>query len=136
MNKIILIGNTVKDIEIKDYNGNLKGTFRLAVQKSKEQTLFVNCVCWNNTVNYISNYAPKGSKLVVEGRLDIYTSTKENGETFERCFVDVTNVEILIKSQNIEKAVEQEQIDTPKQAPKTPTQQPKQFAVDDEELPF
>ena len=129
---------TIKDITIKDYNGTTKGMFRLAVQKTKEQTLFIDCVCWNNTVNYISTYAPKGSKIAVEGRLDIYSGTKENGETFEKYFIDVTNVEILFKAQSVEKSVEQEHIDTPKPQPKTPTQpqQPKQFAIDDEELPF
>ena len=55
MNKVILVGRTTKDIEIKEIKSKdknkdniLVANFTLAVDDRKsEETAFINCVVWN-----------------------------------------------------------------------------------------
>lgn len=78
MNKIILIGRTTKDIELKEIKGNKsKGTedtvvanFTLAVDDRKSgETSFPNCVAWGNLAERLERYIKKGMPVVIWGRL-------------------------------------------------------------------
>lgn len=76
MNKVILIGNITKDLElITTTNGVDYCRFGLAVQdKFKDAdgnyiTTFLSCVAWKNTAENIVNYFKKGSKIAVVGHI-------------------------------------------------------------------
>jgi len=71
-NKITIIGNLVKEPEIKySENGVAIGTFRIANNmgpKEKRETVFINVVCFNGTAENAVQYLTKGAKVLVEGR--------------------------------------------------------------------
>lgn len=77
-NKVILMGNLTRDVEIRTTSGGQNvGNFSLAVTRSwrdqsgtqQEQTSFINCVAWGKTGDIIAQYVQKGAPLLVSGRL-------------------------------------------------------------------
>lgn len=85
MNKTILLGNICNDLELKE-NGEFKTiNFNLAVQrkfKNKDgqyESDFIRIVAFNNTASFIKQYFNKGSKIVVEGRIQTRNYDDTNG---------------------------------------------------------
>lgn len=76
--KAQLLGNVVRDIEIKTTSGGKNvGTFTLAVNKTKDKVAYLDCVAWEKTAELIQNYATKGTKLLVIGDIDQQTWEKD-----------------------------------------------------------
>ena len=78
-NKVILMGNLTRDVEMRTTSsGQNVASFSLAVSRSwrgqdgqqQEQTSFINCVAWGKAGEIIAQYTSKGSSLLVSGRLD------------------------------------------------------------------
>lgn len=84
-NKVILIGRLVKDAEVKYTNsGKAVATFTLAVDRpsakgEQKEADFINCVAWDKTGETIGNYTQKGSKILVDGRLQIRSYEAKDG---------------------------------------------------------
>ena len=74
MNRIDLIGNVTKDIELVGQNGNI-ANFNLAVrrrytdQNGDEIVDFHSCVAFGKLAETIAKYVKKGNKLYVTGEL-------------------------------------------------------------------
>ena len=78
MNKVILIGNVTKDVELStSNNGKNFANFTLAVSRGVEnsngdqETDFINCVAFNKTAENLAKFVKKGNKLAVVGKLQI-----------------------------------------------------------------
>lgn len=78
-NKVILMGNLTRDVEMRTTaSGQSVANFSLAVTRSwrghdgqqQDQTSFINCVAWGKPGEIIAQYVKKGSPLLVSGRLD------------------------------------------------------------------
>lgn len=78
LNKVMLIGNLTRDIEIKyTPKGTAIADFSLAINRNwktdtgekREETTFVGCVAFGRTAEVIREYCRKGNPLYVEGRL-------------------------------------------------------------------
>ena len=78
-NKVILMGNLTRDVEVRTTaSGQSVANFSLAVNRSwrgqdgqqQDQTSFINCVAWGKVGDIIAQYVHKGSPLLVSGRLD------------------------------------------------------------------
>lgn len=87
MNKVTLIGNLVRDLELKNYNGiDEKGSyvqFTLAINdyKNKEkEALFINIVAFGKEAEVLSKYLSKGRKILVEGKLNNVSYINSKGE--------------------------------------------------------
>lgn len=130
MNKIIISGNLCKEIELKttaSNNSRLSNTVAVKNDfKTGDEYLteFINIVAWNHNAEYLSKYATKGNKVLVEGRLTNRTYDKEDGTKGYTTEVVVEKVEIL-RSNNPDKAATENQ---------QPTVDP--FADIDNELPL
>ena len=81
-NRVILVGNLTRDIELKYTPGGTAVTdVGLAVndrRKSQsgewvEETTFVDVTLWGRTAEVASEYLGKGSPILVEGRLKLDT---------------------------------------------------------------
>ncbi len=87
LNKILLIGNLVRDPELKYLpNGTPKCEMRLATSRSyttngekREDTCFVDVIGWSRTAENCNQYLRKGSKIFVEGRLDYQEWEAQDG---------------------------------------------------------
>lgn len=84
MNKIILIGNVVRDPELTETaQGKKLCKFTLAVGRAfdKEKTDFFSCTAWEQKAEVIAKYVRKGNKLGVIGRLEINETEKDGVKT-------------------------------------------------------
>lgn len=85
-NRVILMGNITRDIELKYTQTNLAVTeLGLAVNDRRktasgdwvDETTFVDVTLWGRTAEVASEYLSKGSPVLVEGRLKLDTWEKE-----------------------------------------------------------
>ena len=80
MNVAILMGRLTRDPELKyTSNGKAYATFTLAVQKTKDEAEFIDCIAWEKTAETIAEYFEKGSKILIQGRLSV-SNYEQNGE--------------------------------------------------------
>lgn len=102
MNKVILIGNLCKDVELK-YTLNNVAVVRntLAVKNNfknsdgEYETEFINIVVWRSSADVLKSYTSKGSKILVEGRLVNRSYDKDDGTKGYISEVVAERVELL-----------------------------------------
>ena len=88
MNKVILMGRLVKNPEVRqDANGAISmARYTLAVDRMRTKkdedpgADFVNCVAFGKSAEFAKNYLRKGTKLVIEGRIQTGSYTNKNGQ--------------------------------------------------------
>ena len=80
MNIAILMGRMTRDPELRYTSGGKAYTnFTLAVQKTKDEAEFIDCVAWEKTAENIAEYFRKGNRILIQGRLSV-SSYEQNGE--------------------------------------------------------
>ena len=86
MNKIIITGNLCKDIDLRYTPSNIavvqntvavRNDFKNA--NGDYDSEFINIVVWRQSAEFLSKYAAKGSKVLVEGRLTNRSYDKQDG---------------------------------------------------------
>lgn len=88
MNKVILMGRLVKNPEVRqDANGAISmSRYTLAVDRMRTKkdedpgADFINCVVFGKSAEFAKNYLRKGTKLVIEGRIQTGSYTNKNGQ--------------------------------------------------------
>lgn len=102
MNKVILIGRTTKDIDLRYTASNVSvGNFSLAVTRSfknangEYESDFFNCIAFGKLAETLKNYVHKGDRLGVEGRLQSRNYQNEEGKKVYITEVIVENIEFL-----------------------------------------
>lgn len=126
MNKVFLTGRLTKDPE--SWESFVKFTLAVDKQTKKEdkQTAdFIDCVAFHKQKELVENYLHKGSKILVEGKLNTRKYTNMDEKTVYVTNVAVDRIEFL-ESKKVETATV------------TPVPQAHDFAVVNEqtELPF
>ena len=109
MNRVFLVGNITKDIELKKSSNGLNYCrFTLAVQrgfvneKGEKECDFINLVAWRTLAETIAKYVHKGDKLGVIAKIQTRTY-KENEETKYSTDIIADEVEFLNTKKNGEK---------------------------------
>jgi single-strand DNA-binding protein len=89
-NKVLLLGNLTRDIELKHTPSNMAiGNLGLAVNRrwtspegeKKEETTFVDCEAYGKTAETMAKYLSKGRSVFIEGRLKLDQWTDKNDGT-------------------------------------------------------
>ena len=102
MNKVILMGRLVRDAEVRYSQGDAStavARFTLAVDRrfkrdNDEQTAdFINCVAFGKTGEFLERYGRKGTKFLVEGRIQTGSYTNKDGQRVYTTDVVVEQVE-------------------------------------------
>lgn len=136
LNHITLMGRLTRDPELRRTGAGVAVTsFTLAVDddfKGKDgskKTIFVDCVAWRNTAEFINSYFSKGRMAVVSGKLDIREWTDKDGNKRRTAEVIADSVYFADSNKDTQNGNEG-----------TQTQQtPQDYAViedDDSQLPF
>ena len=103
MNKVILMGRLTRDAEIRYSQGESStaiARFSLAVDRrfrrdNDEQTAdFINCVAFNKTAEFLERFGRKGTKFVLEGRIQTGSYTNKDGQRVYTTDVVVENIEV------------------------------------------
>ena len=103
MNKLLVNGNIVRDMEVKDTGKCLVGNFTIAnnVGYVEEQnTNIINCVIFGDRAESLVEYLVKGCKVLVEGELAIEQYDVDDEKRY--------STKVYVKSLEIEKFKEQE----------------------------
>lgn len=102
MNKILLIGNLTRNLELK-YTSTNKSVLdtNIAVQRQysnqngERETDFINIQVWGKQAENLDKYCGKGSKIAIEGELRVDTYEKSDGSKGYKTYILVSNVEFL-----------------------------------------
>ncbi len=92
MNRVFLSGNLTRDPEVR-YTQTGKAFARMGIavrrsfSKDKDAVDFFNLVAWEKTAEFCGRYLTKGTRILVEGRLQ--TSSYENKDGVKVNAVDV-----------------------------------------------
>ena len=102
MNKVILMGRLTRDAEVRYSSGDSStavARFSLAVDRrfkrdGDEQTAdFINCVAFGRTGEFMERFGRKGTKFLVEGRIQTGSYTNKDGQRVYTTDVVVEQVE-------------------------------------------
>jgi len=102
-NKIILVGNLTRDIELK-YSQAGVGIAKSAIATSrkftsngekKEEVCFVDITFFGKISEVANQYLRKGSKILVEGRLNFEQWVDQNGQKRSKHSVIVETMQML-----------------------------------------
>lgn len=84
INKAILMGRLTRDPELRHTGtGTPVCSFSIAIDNGygeNRQTDFINCVAWNKTAEFVSNYFQKGRMIIVIGRIQTRTWEGQDGK--------------------------------------------------------
>ena len=117
LNKVTLIGNITKDIELKSLPSGIEvASFGLATNRTwkdkegnkQEQAEFHNIIAFGKQAETISQYCGKGDQLFIEGRLQTRSWDKEDGTKAYR-------TEIVLESFQFGNKIEKKETQTPQQ---------------------
>ena len=132
LNHSVIMGRFVRDPEIRRTNsGKAVTSFTIACDKPGRDSgaSFIDCVAWEKTAEFISNYFMKGSAIIVEGRLESRQYETKDGQ--KRTVVEVVVSQAHFCEKKKDQGVE---INEPANDPNGPGN----FALltNDEPLPF
>ena len=103
MNKVILLGRLVRDIDLRYTQGGAAiGSSGIAVTRKfsvngekREETCFIDITFFGKQAETANQYLNKGSKLLVEGRLKFDQWQDSNGQNRSKHSVAVEVMEML-----------------------------------------
>lgn len=97
MNKVFLSGNLTKDPEVKySTSGKAYAKMGIAVNRpySKEKTVdFFNMTAFDKTAEFCGRYMTKGTRVLVEGRLQTSTYENKDGVKVNSFDIMIDNIE-------------------------------------------
>lgn len=102
MNNITISGRITKDIKLESSKGGKNYIMNwLAVQRDKDNADFIKFVAWEHQAEYLSRYAKKGDKAVINGCMRV-SQYETNGQKREDYSVLVRDI-VLMPSKKDEK---------------------------------
>ena len=102
MNKVILMGRLTRDAEVRYSQGEAStavARFSLAVDRrfkrdgDDQSADFINCVAFGRTGEFMERFGRKGTKFLVEGRIQTGSYTNKDGQRVYTTDVVVEQVE-------------------------------------------
>ena len=102
-NKVMLLGNLTKDIELRyTPSGAAIGNTTIAVNRKfksqsseKEEVLFIGLTFFGRTAEIANQYLSKGSKILIEGRLKLDQWIDKTGQKRNKHSVAVETLQML-----------------------------------------
>ncbi len=103
-NKVILVGNLTRDVEIRyTQSGSALAKvgiatnrrFKSATGELKDETMFIDLTFFGRTAEVANQYLRKGSKVLVEGRLILEQWVAQDGTKRSRHSITVESMQML-----------------------------------------
>ncbi|HHN78051.1 MAG TPA: single-stranded DNA-binding protein [Phycisphaerales bacterium] len=103
-NKVFLMGNLTRDVELRHTSSNMAiGKFGIAVNRryktqageQREEVTFVDCDVFGRTAEVMSQYLHKGRPVFIEGRLKLDQWEGKDGTKRSRLLVVVENFQFV-----------------------------------------
>ncbi len=106
-NKVMLMGNLTRDIELRHTSGNtavakiglaVNRKFRVGegdTREMREEVTFVDCEAWGRTAEIMSQYLQKGRPVFIEGRLKLDQWQDQQGNNRSKLLVVVESFQFV-----------------------------------------
>ena len=102
VNRVFLMGNLTRDVELKRAGDTPLAVFGIAVNRKyktrdgakKEDVTFVDCEAWGRTAEVMAEHLRKGSPVFVEGRLKLNT-WEQDGRNRSKITVTVESFQFV-----------------------------------------
>ena len=108
-NKILLIGNLVRDCETKTVKNTTVSRFRLAVDDSfkKDSPVYIDVEAWDKQSEFCEKWLKKGKGVIVDGRLCM-DSWEKDGKKESKLYVKAQDIRFsnVAKSQSEDETAE------------------------------
>lgn len=149
MNKVILIGNLTRDMEMSSSKTTGKSVAKgtIAINNGKNQNGdeipadFLRFYAFGNLADNLSKYCKKGSKVAIDGRLKYRTWDKEDGTKGYETAVYANSVEFLDSKRKEEVPFPEEESNVYQEQGDIKSSDPfedfgEEVVINDEDLPF
>jgi single-strand DNA-binding protein len=103
-NKVLLMGNLTRDIELKYTPSNqpvaqigiaCNRRYKTKEGEDRDEVTFVDCEAWGRTAEIMKQYLAKGRPVFLEGRLKLDTWQDKEGQNRSRLKVVVDNFQFV-----------------------------------------
>ena len=102
VNKVMLMGNLTRDVELKRAGDTPLAVFGIAVNRKfktkageqREETTFVDCEAWGRTAEVMAEHLAKGSPIFIEGRLK-FNTWEQDGRNRSKLTVTVETFQFV-----------------------------------------
>lgn len=131
-NKVILVGNLTRDIEMKFSQAGMaiaktaiatSRKFKSNTGEQKEEVCFVDITFFGRSAEIANQYLHKGSKILVEGRLQFDQWSDQNGQKRSKHSIAVESMQMLDSKGSTNQTNSVPQSNTPGQTTNKPQQQ-------------
>ncbi len=104
LNKVFLMGNLTRDIELKHTPSNNTAVANIGIavnrkfragDENREETTFVDCEAWGRTAEVMQQYLRKGRPVLIEGRLKLDQWQDKDGNNRSKMKVVVENFQFV-----------------------------------------
>lgn len=159
MNKVVLSGRLSKEVELRHFQGGgAVANFSLALNRKvkqndgsyKDEVSFVEIKLFGRTAEVANQFLAKGSRLLVEGRLQQETWQDATGQNRSKIVVVGEGIEFLDTKQDGERELAENHKPAPQAAPQAAPKprkelgkvtkmqdlKPIQTPIEDEVIPF
>lgn len=117
MNKCILMGRLTKDPDVRYTKGDAPkavGRFSLAVDRwpkreGQPDADFFNCTAFGKQGEFVEKYLKKGTKVIIEGRLQNDNYTNKDGMKVTATGIVLDNIEFCESKKNEQPTEKQKQ---------------------------
>jgi single-strand DNA-binding protein len=115
INRVIIIANTTKDVDLKQTpSGASVANFSIASNRkfksgdeTKEEVSFFDCVVWGKLAELCNQYVNKGDRVGIEGRLQQRRWENTEGKTQSKVEIVVENIQFLSNKKDGQKSTGQ-----------------------------
>ena len=142
-NRVILVGNLSKDIELKYTNSGTaiaksaiatNRRYKTGSGEQKEEVCFIDITLFGRSAEVANQYLRKGKQVLIEGRLVLEQWTDSHGNRRSKHSVAVESMQMLGGKGGQAEGQDRGQAEKPKREPKQPNV-PK-VDIDDDSIPF
>lgn len=136
VNKVILVGTIGQDPAVNNLpNGSQIANFSMATSEvwkdkqsgqNQERTEWHQCTAFGSLAGIIAQYACKGMKVYIEGKLKTTSWEDQSGTKKYKTGIDVKEFQMLSKNKN----------QAPQQEYQQPQQQPNGYDNFEDDIPF
>lgn len=103
-NKVILLGNLTRDVELRHTSGNtavaklglaVNRRWRTPEGENREEVTFVDCEAWGRQAETLSKFLSKGRPVFIEGRLRLDQWEDKEGKKQSKLKVVIENFQFV-----------------------------------------
>lgn len=144
-NKIILVGNLTRDIEVRFSSSNLaiantgiatNKKFKNQMGEEKEEIMFIDITFFGRTAEIANQYLKKGSKVMIEGRLKLDQWTDKSGAKRSKHSVTVESMQMLGGKEESKSMTQVPIYGQKEHQSKVDLSQKNEFSFEEEDFPF